>query len=134
MLTAMNRIGINRNNSREQNGPSSEKLTPTRGDIIPTRAYHKRTDSPVETATKPGRPAIKNFQRKFYGATYLFDAIGDITGLTADLKACFPESYRQTLSIAYYLILEENNALNRFSHWQKLTYPSIWRRYSISAK
>lgn len=100
------------------------KVDPDTGDIIPTRAYHKRTDSPVETATKPGRPAIKNFQRKFYGATYLFDAIGDITGLTADLKACFPESYRQILSIAYYLILEENNALSRFSHWQKLhTHP-----------
>ena len=33
---------------------------------------------------------------------------------------CFPDSYKQILSIAYFLILEENNALNRFSHWQKL--------------
>src|SRR5690625_6597227 len=33
---------------------------------------------------------------------------------------CFPDIYQQIRSIAYYLILEENNALNRFSHWQKL--------------
>ncbi len=36
-------------------------------------------------------------------------------------KVCRPElTKRQILSIAYFLILEENNALNRFSHWQQL--------------
>jgi len=52
--------------------------------------------------------------RSFYGATYLLDAIGDKLGITDDVKQCFPNSYRQILSIAYYLILEDRNPLFRF--------------------
>jgi len=63
-------------------------------------------------------PAI--VERKFCGATYLFDAIGDKLGLTADLKACFPSTYKMILSIAYYLILEESNPLFRFGKWASL--------------
>ena len=55
--------------------------------------------------------------RQYYGATYLFDKIGDKLGLTKDLKQCFPNSYKQILSTAYYLILEENNPLMRFEKW-----------------
>jgi len=55
--------------------------------------------------------------RGFYGATYLFDAIGEKLGITADLKKCFPDNYKQILSIAYYLILEDSNPLSRFPKW-----------------
>jgi len=55
--------------------------------------------------------------RSFYGATYLLDSIGKKLGLTDDLKRCFPDSYKQILSIAYYLILEEQRALFRFEKW-----------------
>ena len=37
--------------------------------------------------------------------------------MTEDLRTCFPESYRQILSIAYYLILEDRNPLSRFPRW-----------------
>lgn len=37
--------------------------------------------------------------------------------MTEDLKTCFPDSYRQILSLAYYLILEDRNSLSRFSRW-----------------
>jgi len=69
---------------------------------------------------KPGPVPMTQMQRCFYGASYLFDQIGDITGVKDDLKACFPDTYKQILSIVYFLILEENNSLSRFSHWQKL--------------
>ena len=59
-------------------------------------------------------------ERVFYGATYLFDQIGELTGVRADLKVCFPDTYKQILSIAYYLILEDENPLYRFSKWGKL--------------
>lgn len=55
--------------------------------------------------------------RQYYGATYLLDKIGDKLGLTKDLKQCFPDSYKQILSTAYYLILEDNNPLMRFEKW-----------------
>lgn len=53
----------------------------------------------------------------FYGATYLLEAFANQLGLTADLRACFPEDYKQLLSIAFYLILEDNNPLYRFEKW-----------------
>ena len=70
--------------------------------IIPSR---KRKTPPVERNTKRGPAPITCAARRFYGATYLFDHIGEITGVAEDLKACFPNRYRQILSLAYYLIL-----------------------------
>jgi transposase len=37
--------------------------------------------------------------------------------LIDDLKNCFPDTYKQILSIAYYLILEDKNPLSRFPKW-----------------
>lgn len=85
--------------------------------IIPTR---KRKTPTVGEKAKQGPVSITLATRCFYGATYLFDRIGEDTGVTEDLKACFPDSYRQVLSIAYYLILEDKNPLSRFPHWATL--------------
>lgn len=95
------------------------KLDPETGEIVPTRAYKKKSDTVMATPAKKGPLPIKTIKRSFYGATYLFDQIGNILGIKRDLKACLPEVYKQILSIAYYLILEENNPLSRFPHWQK---------------
>ena len=96
------------------------KLDPKTGKIIPTGPYNKKKQQTKEVPVKPGHIAVTQYHRSFIGATYLFDQIGYITGVTADLKACFPDEYKRILSIAYFLILEENNSLSRFSHWQKL--------------
>lgn len=96
------------------------KVDPVTGEIVPTRPYKRRESPTSKGATKPGPPPITKMQRSFYGATYLFDEIGKATGIADDLKACFPDTYRQLLSVAYFLILEENNSLSRFSHWQRL--------------
>ena len=90
------------------------------GKIVPTRKYSVKAKTIDVSHSKPGPVAMAKCQRCFYGATYLFDQIGKLTGITEDLKACFPTVYKQLLSIAYFLILEESNALSRFSHWQKL--------------
>jgi len=85
--------------------------------IIPTR---KKKKLAVEVKNKRGPVPITRTTRCFYGATYLFDKIGEETGVTDDLRNCFPDSYRQILSIAYYLILEAKNPLSRFPHWAAL--------------
>nr|WP_232363816.1 hypothetical protein [Desulfogranum japonicum] len=90
------------------------RLDPETRKIIPTR---KRKKPAVEEKAKRGPVPVTRLARSFYGATYLFDYIGKDTGVTDDLKACFPESYRQILSIAYYLILEDRNPLSRFPRW-----------------
>ena len=96
------------------------KLDPETGEIVPTRAYRKKDTETADMPAKRGPVPITKIRRSFYGACCLLDQIGKITGIREDLKHCFPESYRQILSIAYYLILEENNSLSRFSHWQRL--------------
>lgn len=91
------------------------------GEIVPTDGRNRKEEqSQLPSFKKPGPAPIIKTQRSFYGATYLFDQIGKNTGVEADLKACFPDTYKQILSIVYYLILEENNSLHRFSHWQRL--------------
>lgn len=96
------------------------KVNPETGEILSTRPYTKHTEPEKASIPKRGPVPITHIQRSFYGASYLFDQIGAITGVEADLKACFPDTYKKMLSLAYYLILEENNSLSRFSHWQRL--------------
>jgi len=88
-------------------------------EIIPTDGRRRNKKEGV-TVVKRGRPAVVNSSRCFYGATYLLDQIGDKTGITQDLKHCFPEHYKQILSIAYFMILEDKSPLYRFEKWGAL--------------
>ncbi|MGI9570768.1 MAG: IS1634 family transposase, partial [Desulfobulbia bacterium] len=90
------------------------RVDPETQKIVPTR---KRKKPAAVNKAKRGPVPATRIARNFYGATYLFDCIGKDTGVTQDLKACFPESYRQILSIAYYLIMEDRNPLSRFPRW-----------------
>ena len=94
------------------------KLDPTTSKVVPTRprgAFHKvkMPSKTLDDTTRKGTEA----SCKFYGATYLFDAIGKKIGIIDDLKKCFPTTFKQILSIAYYLILEDKNPLSRFPRW-----------------
>lgn len=73
-----------------------------------------------ETKAKQGPVPTEVSKRNFYGATYLLDAIGEKLGITQDLKQCFPGSYKQILSLAYYMILEDASPLFRFEKWASL--------------
>ena len=94
------------------------RVDPVTGQIIPT---HKKTViMPEKVLPEKGKtawiPAV-DITRTYYGATYLLDQIGSMTGVAEDLKKCFPSTWRQILSIAYFLILEDKNPLYRFSKW-----------------
>lgn len=94
------------------------RLDPSTGNVIPTDGRgKKRGQAKIPAAVKPGPLPNIHTQRLFYGATYLFDEIGAVTGVTEDLKSCFPQTYKQILSVAYYLILEDSNPLMRFRKW-----------------
>lgn len=86
------------------------KVVPTRNKAAPGKARK----------TKQGPVKEKDVSRTFFGATYLLDTIGDRTGIASDLKTCFPDTYREILSIAYYLVLEDRNPLSRFPKWAAL--------------
>lgn len=92
------------------------RLDPATGEIVPTdgRGKHRRDMFPEEAAK---RDTIPNIRRRFCGATHLFDEICRTTGVTDDLKRCFPSRWRAVLSVAYYLIIEDSNPLSRFARW-----------------
>jgi len=95
------------------------KVDPKTGDIIPTRKIKPKTIV-ADIPSKPGPVPITQTARFFGGATYLFDEIGKKLGIMTDLRLCFPDVYRQIMSIAYYLILEDSNPLSRFPKWATL--------------
>ena len=114
------------------------KLDDETGEIVYNKRYLEKQKA--KSAVSVGRVASMEHKRGFYGATYLFDAIGEKLGITNDLKQCYPESYKQILSIAYYLILEPDSPLFRFEKWGILhkhpydTCASLQRGYSFSTQ
>jgi len=103
---------------------------PETDEIKPTTKKKRDPTKPAETPNlkemavpSAGTPRLYA-RRTFYGATYLLDKIGESTGVEDDLEACFPNTYKQILSIAYYLVLEDKNPLSRFPKWSCLhTHP-----------
>jgi len=90
------------------------------GEIIPTDGRGRKKENNTPIPAKRGAIPATDIARSFYGATYMLDSVGDKLGITADLKSCFPDTYKQMLSIAYYLIMEDNNPLFRFEKWSIL--------------
>ena len=95
------------------------KVDPATGKIIPTRGKAKKKEgkADITDANKTGPKPFVQTRHLYYGATYLLDKLSEELSLTSDLKQCFPDSYKKLLSIAYYLILEDNNPLYRFEKW-----------------
>jgi hypothetical protein len=87
------------------------------GVFVPNKRHQLQTALDMATQASPGPVPITASSRAFCGATCLFDAIGGKLGITEDLKSCFPDSWKQILSIAYYLIMEDRNPLSRFPRW-----------------
>lgn len=99
------------------------RVDPVTKEIVPTdgRCRKDKHVNPMQSESSESElTPLPTHSRSFYGATYLFDAIGTQIGLIDDLKLCFPERYRQILSVAYYLILEEHGSLGRFEKWSLL--------------
>ena len=76
------------------------RLNPATGEIIATDGRGRKHDIPAIPPKQGPVPAAFT-RRRFFGATYLFDQIGEKIGITADLKQCFPKNYKKILSIAY---------------------------------
>jgi len=95
------------------------RLDPETGEVVPTDGRNRKRKE-AESTSKRGPQASVQTARAFYGATYLLGAIGEKLGITEDLKQCFPDSYKQIASVAYYLILEDKNPLYRFEKWSSL--------------
>jgi transposase len=87
--------------------------------FVPNKKYLLERELEAEKEKKPGPVPTTLSTRQFYGATYLFDQIGIKLGINDDLRQCFPDFWKQLISIAYYIILEDKNPLSRFPRWAK---------------
>lgn len=96
------------------------RVDPVTKEIVPTDGRGRKDKHVEPEVVKRGPSPSLTYARCFYGATYLLDAIGNQIGLIDDIKQCFPERYRQILSVAYYLILEEYGSMQRFEKWSML--------------
>lgn len=86
------------------------------GEFLPNKAYQaqqKLQEVQQEAESAPQKPA----SRTYCGATHLLDAIAKRTGMLDDLKSSFPNDYLKLLSLAYYLVLESDSPMYRFSKW-----------------
>jgi hypothetical protein len=89
------------------------------GEFVPSKKYLLREELAQERGAPKKRDPVpvSECKRLFAGATYLLGRIGDALGVEADLKSCFPECYKQILSLAYYLALEPSSPMYRFKRW-----------------
>lgn len=96
------------------------RLDPATGEIVPTDGRCRKENGASKSQAKPqkrGRSAVTKTRRMYYGAVYLLECFCEQLGLDRDLRTCFPDTYKQLLSIAFYLVLEDNNPLYRFEKW-----------------
>ncbi len=91
------------------------------GVFVPNKTHllQKQVEEQALLQKQSGPIPSESSTRSFFGATYLFDSIGDKLGVTQDLKKCFPNAWKQLLSLAYYLILEDRNPMSRFPKWAR---------------
>ena len=88
------------------------------GEFVPNKKYRLQQElERAQNEKKRGPVRAETCKRLFSGATYLLDEIGNKIGISSDLKACFPHQYKEIISLAYYLILEPETPLYRFTRW-----------------
>lgn len=110
------------------------KLDPETGKIVPTRHKAKKGEGKAAQAAAAKLEPVSSFNLQFLsgGAVRLLDAFAERTGLREDLKVCFPDHYKQLLSVGYFLVLEDTNPLIKYEKWSKLHNLPIGRDLSLS--
>ena len=110
---------INYWDKSEKKSKSKRKLIgikdPVTGEILPTSTRKKKME---EDRIKQEK--LQSEKRKFYGATFLLNQIASKLGVTSSLRQCFPDSYKEILSVAQYLLLERDSPISRFEKWNRI--------------
>lgn len=86
------------------------------GKFIPNKFYKtkKKLDEMMEEG---GSIQYQPSFRVYFGAAYLLDSIIELTGIKEDLMLSFPDQYLYMLSLAFYLVMEKDSPICRFSRW-----------------
>ena len=85
------------------------------GEFIPNKKHLACQNEPAEKrSVVTDKTTVR---RNYFGAAHLLNGISKIAGIEDDLRHCFPESYKILMSLAYYLALESESPMYRFSRW-----------------
>jgi transposase len=85
------------------------------GEFIPNKKYSMRQQK--EDAADKSVVNVPIAKKMYWGACHLLDQIGDLIGVRADMEAAFGQSSKEILSLVYYLVLEGDAPMYRFSRW-----------------
>ncbi len=106
------------NAEKKQAGHKRQYIGKLDGDkFLPNKTFRMLQAAAEQKPGKRGPVPAEECLRTFYGATYLLSEIADRTGISADLKSCFPVFHKELLSMAFYLVLEEGQPMYRFHKW-----------------
>lgn len=87
------------------------------GKLVYSKKYLLEKQIEEQKTAKPGPVPATMCKRSFYGAVYLLSCIAEKIGMADDLKACFGGIDKELMSLAFYLVLEEGQAMYRFKKW-----------------
>ena len=106
-------------NSEKKRGEHKRKYIGkvVEGKLVFNKKYLLEKQLETQKTSKPGPVPVTSCKRSFYGAVYLLSCIAEKIGLRDDLKACFGDIYKELMSLAFYLVLEEGQAMYRFKKW-----------------
>ena len=108
------------NKEKQRSEPKREYLgRMIDGEFVPSKNYllREELEKEKESSVKRGPVPATECKRRFSGATFLLDEIGESLGIDADLKSCFPHIHKELLSLVYYLTLEPFSPMYRFKRW-----------------
>lgn len=96
------------------------KIDPATGEMIPTdgRGHRRRSKEQIAADTAGLTKAVQ-IAHYYYGATYLLDQIGKATGVEEDMQICFPDTYKEILSIVYFMILRNKDDIGRIDYFAR---------------
>ena len=63
------------------------------GEIVPTDGRNRKKTE-AKSSLKQDKSATGITRHTFFGTTYLLDALEEKSGITNDLKQCFPDNYK----------------------------------------
>ena len=89
------------------------------GEFVPNSKYEELQRTESEAA---GKDNAQGCSRCFRGVTWLFWEIAKKTNMTVDLQRVFPDTWREILSLAFYLAHDQNQVMYRYQHWADRTW------------
>jgi hypothetical protein len=89
------------------------------GEFVPNKKYYELYGCQPQSNAKPSLPSITKTDD--YGDVYLLQQIANVTGLSSVLEIVFPNTHKEILACAIFLVAEKS-ALHLCKQWSESIY------------